>query len=483
MNQTSTHNEAVSEKLKISEILKFGIGGAGENLSYNLFYMFFIFFLTTVAGIGPAIAGTISLVAVMWDAITDPLVGFWSDKFKGNKFGKRAAFIIGGAIPLGVSVFLLFCDLNLSQSVKTIYFLIINIAFWLFFTIVDIPYNTAAAEITSDYDTKTKLRTSLMFFASAGQLLISVGIFKFIDFMAEQGQSSVETWRIIGAAFGTLVIISFLVAGTLIRRRELSSVSESFYDETQKTSILSDVVKVFKNMIRLKQFLIIALMAFIFNINLGLVNSSLFFFFMFTLKLDYSQMAMINFWPIILSLPLILSMGGIVVKVGKKSGMIVVFSVLFLSSVFFSFTTPGAVALVGILLAVVTAGATFWIIIYGMVYDTFSLYEYKFEDRKDATILSIISFLTKAGVAIGMWLNGILLQILGVDPTAEVITDSMAEALRVITGRIPMVVAIFLIVLSTLYKINKNNIQEVQRSIEMRRIGEIYSDESFKNIV
>ena len=97
------------------DVLAYGIGGVGENISYNLFYMFFIFFLTSVAGISPAAAGTISLIAVAWDAISDPIVGYLSDRCRGWKgFGKRGTFILLGAIPLGISVFLLYNDVALS---------------------------------------------------------------------------------------------------------------------------------------------------------------------------------------------------------------------------------------------------------------------------------------------------------------------------------------------------------------------------------
>lgn len=59
-----------------STILGYGVAGIGNAIPAGLFYVYFIFFLTTVAGINPAIAGSISLIAVLWDAINDPMVGF-----------------------------------------------------------------------------------------------------------------------------------------------------------------------------------------------------------------------------------------------------------------------------------------------------------------------------------------------------------------------------------------------------------------------
>ena len=55
-------------------------GLGAESVVYNMFYVFFMLFLTTVVGINPALAGTISLISVLVDAITDPLIGWICDR-------------------------------------------------------------------------------------------------------------------------------------------------------------------------------------------------------------------------------------------------------------------------------------------------------------------------------------------------------------------------------------------------------------------
>ena len=64
-----------SEKLKTGTAVGYGIGAIGEGIGYNVFFSFFSFFLTTIAGIQPAVAGVISMAAVLWDAVTDPIIG------------------------------------------------------------------------------------------------------------------------------------------------------------------------------------------------------------------------------------------------------------------------------------------------------------------------------------------------------------------------------------------------------------------------
>ena len=121
-----------------STILGYGVAGIGNAIPAGLFYVYFIFFLTTVAGINPAIAGSISLIAVLWDAINDPMVGFWTDNCK-SKYGRRRPFVIGGLLPLTVVIILMFTNLNMPLNFKTAWFILLNILFWFFFTFVDVP--------------------------------------------------------------------------------------------------------------------------------------------------------------------------------------------------------------------------------------------------------------------------------------------------------------------------------------------------------
>ena len=61
--------EKPKRKLSLGIKLGYGMGSFGENLAYNVFYTYFLVFLTNYAGINAGIAGTIALVAVLWDGV------------------------------------------------------------------------------------------------------------------------------------------------------------------------------------------------------------------------------------------------------------------------------------------------------------------------------------------------------------------------------------------------------------------------------
>ena len=107
------------KKVSLWHYIGYGAGGFGESLAYNVFYFYFIYFLTNIAGIEPLIAGIISLVAVFWDGITDPIIGYVSDNLR-SKYGRRRPLMILFCIPLGISIMLLFTNINVPNTIKVI---------------------------------------------------------------------------------------------------------------------------------------------------------------------------------------------------------------------------------------------------------------------------------------------------------------------------------------------------------------------------
>ena len=138
--------------------VKFYYGGVegGITVVWGVFSFFFLFFLTDIVGINPATAGTIMLIAGIWDAVTDPLAGIISDRTK-SKWGRRRPYLIGFVVPFAVSAWLLFTDFGLSPEWTVAYFIMVNILFYFVQDFIAVPGNSLAAEMTRDYDERTTL--------------------------------------------------------------------------------------------------------------------------------------------------------------------------------------------------------------------------------------------------------------------------------------------------------------------------------------
>ena len=101
--------------------LGYALGGTGDAIAYDFIGSFLLFFLTDLAGISPAIAGTIIGIAVLWDAITDPVIGMLSDRCK-SKYGKKRPFLLFSAIPLAIIMMMLFHVVGFNGNAKVAYY-------------------------------------------------------------------------------------------------------------------------------------------------------------------------------------------------------------------------------------------------------------------------------------------------------------------------------------------------------------------------
>jgi GPH family glycoside/pentoside/hexuronide:cation symporter len=97
--QPTTHS-----KLKFATKLAYGVGDFGPALVANVLIFFLLYFLINVAGLDPGLAGSILLIANVWDAINDPIIGVLTDRTR-SQWGRRLPWIIGGAIPFGITFF------------------------------------------------------------------------------------------------------------------------------------------------------------------------------------------------------------------------------------------------------------------------------------------------------------------------------------------------------------------------------------------
>ncbi|UCG22589.1 MAG: MFS transporter [Deltaproteobacteria bacterium] len=119
-------------------------------------YVYIPKFYTDVVGVNIAMLGYLLLAVRLFDAVTDPAIGFLSDKTK-TRFGRRRPYIAVGAIFLSLSMYFLFNPPEASPYFETIWFGVTIFCLFLFWTAIVVPYESLGPEITFDYDERTTL--------------------------------------------------------------------------------------------------------------------------------------------------------------------------------------------------------------------------------------------------------------------------------------------------------------------------------------
>jgi Na+/melibiose symporter-like transporter len=157
--------------------LSYGIGQLSDGVKQSAFSTFLFFYYNQVLGLSGSLAGTAALLALVVDAVTDPMVGQWSDRFH-SRWGRRHPFMLAGAVPFGVAIVALFSPPEgLSEVALFCWMLGGAIAVRLMLTLFFVPHLSLGAELATDYHGRTSLIGYRVFFTYAGILLTSVAGF------------------------------------------------------------------------------------------------------------------------------------------------------------------------------------------------------------------------------------------------------------------------------------------------------------------
>ena len=147
--------------------LGFGFGSLGTGIYSTVPGVLLLYYLTQVLDISPALAGFVVFIPKVWDVVTDPMMGYLSDRTI-SRFGRRRPYLLLGAVSMSVTfVFLFSVPESMTGDAVVFYILAVYILSATAYTIYAVPYIAMPSEM-SDQPTE---RTSLMSFRMAFALL------------------------------------------------------------------------------------------------------------------------------------------------------------------------------------------------------------------------------------------------------------------------------------------------------------------------
>jgi GPH family glycoside/pentoside/hexuronide:cation symporter len=202
----------MDQKLTLGSKFRYGLADLGFALITSAMQFFLLFYYTDVAGINPALAGLALMVGKLtWDAVNDPLFGYFSDRTR-SRFGRRRIYMIIGALPLGIAAWIMF-SLPKGLTGAAAFFAVL-LSFWLvdtFHTMTTTPYYALTPELTRDYNERASLTSIRMVYSVLGYILgaalttILAGIFQ------GSGLNMQQAWSATGAVFGAVAITTTLI--------------------------------------------------------------------------------------------------------------------------------------------------------------------------------------------------------------------------------------------------------------------------------
>jgi GPH family glycoside/pentoside/hexuronide:cation symporter len=161
-------------KLTVLEKIGFGAGDMAVNVVISAMFLIVSFFYTDVFGLKPTHMGILFLAARLIDAVTDPLMGLITDRFKSERFGRFRPYFLYLSVPFGISVFLMFTTPDWSYNAKLVWAYSTYILVTLMFTAVTIPYISLIGVLTSDPQERLSANGYRLFFAKVAAFLVSI---------------------------------------------------------------------------------------------------------------------------------------------------------------------------------------------------------------------------------------------------------------------------------------------------------------------
>ena len=177
---------ANKEKVSFKEKFGYGLGDAAANIGWRGVGTFLIIFYTDVVGLSPATVGALLLISRFSDGISDIIMGVIGDRTE-SKYGKFRPWILWTAIPLGISLALLFTSPDWGESGKIIYAYITYIAFTLLYTANNIPYGALMAVMSGDHKERTSIGSFRMIGSFGGGLLVNGALLFLVAYFGNVG--------------------------------------------------------------------------------------------------------------------------------------------------------------------------------------------------------------------------------------------------------------------------------------------------------
>lgn len=235
----------LSERLSPQTRLAYGIGEIAGALPTSVSAFFTLFFMTNVAGLAPTLAGAAILSGKVWDAISDPLVGWLSDRTR-SPLGRRYPWMLGGMVPLAISCMLQWVvPPTENQWILFIYYSLASVVAFTSLTTILLPFSALAAELTRSYNE----RINLISFKSAFSIGGSIFALMAAQALFTRIQHPSYKYLAVGAVNAVFVILAVVicVVGTLPRYRAVQQFHPVTPQAVARMSLFQQAIAALRN--------------------------------------------------------------------------------------------------------------------------------------------------------------------------------------------------------------------------------------------
>ncbi|SHJ54533.1 glycoside/pentoside/hexuronide:cation symporter, GPH family [Anaerobranca californiensis DSM 14826] len=389
----------MEDRVSNSKALAYGMGSLGNNIIYAFIVTYLMYFYTDVFGIAAGAIAIMFLVARIWDALNDPIMGIIVDNTN-SRWGRFRPYLLYVPFVMGIFTVLCFYNPDLTDRGKLIYAYITYIAWGMSFTAMDIPYWSMSAAITQNPIERNKVVMVPRTLAMVGFLIVNLLTLPLV--------SIIGSWTYVAAIYAFFAIVFTLIT--------FFFVEEKVTVKREKKQTFSDVVKLFLANKPLR--MLIYSMIIIEGLNAVRLALAIYY-----LTYNLNAEAII---PIFLGLYLLMNILGAVIspilakRLGKKRVSLYSVVLISLTSIGMYFTGYSSLTFIFLWNAVgaIAIGASN-IAMTSMLADCVEYGQYKTGNRAEGMVFSTNIFKTKLASAIGGAFGAASLSFAGYVPNVQ----------------------------------------------------------------
>jgi len=435
----------------------------------------FIIVLVQDLGFAALLWGIIQFAPRIFDAITDPLMGFISDNTR-SKWGRRRQYVFIGGILMGiayVAMWQLYEDDGIVYNF--IYFFSWSLVFYLGLTIFSVPYVAMGYEISDDFHERTQIMAIAQFIGQWAWVIAPwfwVILYDPAWFPdgAGQGVRDLSIWVAIPCTIFAIIPAIFIKSKSTTERTDFVPITTGYILKSIKEIFIS-AFEAFK----IKQFKKIAFATFLIFNSFNVIAA--FTFLIIVHYLFNSDPASAGNWPALhgsvgalitsfLVIPLITIISK---KIGKKKAFILSQLISIIGYVLFWFLfIPGKPYMFLFALPFHSFGiGSLFTIMMSMTADICDLDELENGERREGLLGAVYWWMVKLGFGVAALLSGFILWLVGFDP--EQVTESATTGMRLFYTFLPICGVVFAILIMKNYDITEERANEIKKELEIRK--------------
>lgn len=454
----------------------YGIGNLANGVTLQALTSYLIFFSTSVLGISGTVVGLIVSVSVIWDAVSDLLMGYLSDRTPG-RLGKRHPYLLAGTVGLALVNGLIWrIGANWESGLKVTLLFAGVMLIKTFMTILVTPYNALGSELSTDYYERASIQAYRTVFFTLGLAFTTVaGMIFYFKPTPEYpvGQLNPSSYSLLGEHLAIIVFVTGLMAAFSTWHNRRIYVPETGIKPKLKTVIAREMSALFGN----RDYLCVTGAYLTTNIASAILGAIGLHVFTYTFNMNNVEIGSV--FGVIFGLS-VLSQGHYLKLIrfhGKKPAALravrttIIGGIIFLALVLlrswvvqhywllFIYAVPAGIGIGGLVT-----------LPFAMVSDTVDEEELNSGVRSEGLYFGGLTFAYKISQSLAIFLVGLVLDLIGFNGDLAVQTPSASYGMGLVVGIGTLIPLFGAGAFYRSYRLTRAEVEHVKASLEARRL-------------